>query len=59
MLTPCRLSLFCLSQISSILTDIAAKEGLTLSADLSSTIAEESSRNLRRAILMLESAKVK
>ena len=48
-----------LLQIASILTHIAAKENLALDATLSTNIAEESSRNLRRAILMLESAKVK
>ena len=46
-------------EISSILTSIAAKESLNISAELASGIAEESGRNLRRAILMMEAAKVK
>jgi replication factor C subunit 3/5 len=46
-------------EISGILNDIAAKEGLTVSPQLTLSIAEESQRNLRRAILMMEAAKVK
>ena len=47
------------SQIASILTHIAADQHLTVAPGLAQTIAEESSRNLRRAILMMEAAKVK
>jgi replication factor C subunit 3/5 len=47
------------SQIAKILTDIASKENLSVSSALALSIAEESGRNLRRAILMLEAAKVK
>jgi len=46
-------------EISKILGEIASKEGLNMTPELGMSIAEESARNLRRAILMLESAKVK
>lgn len=38
---------------------ICKKEGLTLPDELASTISQNSERNLRRAILMLEASKVK
>jgi hypothetical protein len=47
------------AQIASILTHIAADQNLSVAPALAQTIAEESSRNLRRAILMMEAAKVK
>ncbi len=46
-------------EISLILSDIAAKEGMHVTPELCANIAKESTRNLRRAILMLESARVK
>jgi replication factor C subunit 3/5 len=46
-------------EIVHVLTGIAAKENLAVQADLCENIANECSRNLRRAILMLEAAKVK
>lgn len=46
-------------EIAQILGHIAAKESLNVSPELALTVAEESSRNLRRAILMLEAAKVR
>lgn len=38
---------------------ICKKEGLTLPDELAITISQNSERNLRRAILMLEASKVK
>ena len=58
-LSMCRACLPACSQIASILTHIAADQHLTVAPGLAQTIAEESSRNLRRAILMMEAAKVK
>jgi len=46
-------------EIANILTHIAGKEGLNVPQPLALSIAEESGRNLRRAILMMEAAKVK
>ena len=43
------------NQIVSILQSVARKESITLSSELALTIAQSSNRNLRRAILMLES----
>ncbi len=46
-------------QISQVLLNIAKKEGLSLPQDISNRIAEQSERNLRKAILTLEAMKVK
>lgn len=46
------------SEIVTVLQYVAKKEGLTLPLDFATRIAEKSERNLRRAILMLETAKV-
>lgn len=45
-------------QIKAILQQISKKEGLSLPQELSERIVEKSDRNLRRAILMLETCKV-
>ena len=45
-------------EVCSVLSTVAKKEGLNLPNDLASRIAEKSNRNLRRAILMLQSCKV-
>lgn len=45
-------------EIVTSLQHVANKEGLTLPDELAFSIAQKSQRNLRRAILMLESAKV-
>ena len=45
-------------ELCSVLSTVAKKEGLNLPNDLASRIAEKSNRNLRRAILMLQSCKV-
>ncbi|XP_076241800.1 replication factor C subunit RfC38 [Calliopsis andreniformis] len=47
-----------ISEIKSILHSVCKREGLTLPDELAVRIAETSSRNLRRAILMLEACKV-
>jgi len=44
--------------ICSVITNIAKKEGCSLPAQLAQRISEKSSRNLRRAILMVEACKV-
>lgn len=46
-------------EICDVLNFVADKEGLTLPEDLAVALAQKSNRNLRRAILMLEGAKVK
>lgn len=46
------------SEIQSVLQVIAGKEGLVLPPQLAAKIAMQSGRNLRRAVLMLEAAKV-
>lgn len=45
-------------QISLVLTQVAKKENITLPEALAVNIARESNRNLRKALLMLEAAKV-
>jgi replication factor C subunit 3/5 len=45
-------------QITAVLQNVAKKEFITLPPTLASTIARESNRNLRKALLMLEAAKV-
>jgi len=45
-------------EICSVLTVVAKKEGCSLPSQLAERIADKSHRNLRRAILMLEAAKV-
>lgn len=45
--------------IGTILNQIALKENIKISPELTAGIIEESGRNLRKAILMLENAKVK
>ena len=45
-------------EVVSVLMTVAKKEGLSLPTDLASRIGEKSNRNLRRAILMLQSCKV-
>lgn len=44
--------------VAETLMNIGAKEGVTCPRELALTIAQQSDRNLRRAILMLEAAKV-
>lgn len=44
--------------VVNVLMNISKKEGLSLPTDLAARIAEKSGRNLRRAILMLQSCKV-
>eukprot|EP00993_Chasmostoma_nieuportense_P001763 NODE_2614_length_1136_cov_67.844400_g2494_i0.p1 GENE.NODE_2614_length_1136_cov_67.844400_g2494_i0~~NODE_2614_length_1136_cov_67.844400_g2494_i0.p1 ORF type:complete len:346 (+),score=92.55 NODE_2614_length_1136_cov_67.844400_g2494_i0:65-1102(+) len=46
------------AEIATVLASVAKKEGLTLPEQLADRIAHSSDRNLRRAILMLESTKV-
>jgi replication factor C subunit 3/5 len=46
------------NDIVSVLKHVARQEGLTLPDPLAVTIARESSRNLRRAVLMLEACTV-
>lgn len=48
-----------IGEIISILQYIAKKENINLPIDFANRIAEKSDRNLRRAILMLETAKVR
>ena len=48
-----------LSEISEVLISIAKKQGFSLPAQLALRIAESSRRNLRRAILQLESTKIR
>jgi len=48
-----------IEEICRILSNIAKKEGLTLPDPLAQTIAKQSERNLRLAILMLEATKIK
>lgn len=45
-------------QIVAILQNVCRKEGITLPPELAQRISEKSERNLRRAILMLETCKV-
>ena len=45
--------------VVSVLSMVAKKEGLNLPTELASRISEKSNRNLRRAILMLQSCKVR
>ena len=45
-------------EIIALLTATAAKEGLTLPIGLAAKLAAQSGRNLRRALLTLEAAKV-
>lgn len=45
-------------QITTVLQNVAKKESITLPPTLALTIARESNRNLRKALLMLEAAKV-
>ncbi|KAI8622567.1 replication factor C 3 [Chytriomyces sp. MP71] len=45
--------------ITKVLTKVAVKEDFTLPASFAAQIADKSNGNLRRALLMLESAKVK
>jgi replication factor C subunit 3/5 len=47
-----------IDDICSILANICRKENITLPAEMAKNIATTSDRNLRRAILMLEAAKV-
>lgn len=47
------------AQIANTLQGIAKKEGITLPKEFAARIAEQSERNLRKAILTLEAAKVK
>ena len=46
-------------QIVHVLNGIAKKEGISLPNEFAVRLAEQSDRNLRKAILMLEAAKVK
>jgi len=45
-------------EVVTVLTSVAKKEGLNLPSELAKRISEKSNRNLRRAILMLQSCKV-
>jgi replication factor C subunit 3/5 len=45
-------------QICNILQGVCVKEGLTYNAVLGKEIAHKSERNLRRALLMLETCRV-
>ena len=45
-------------EVCSVLSCVSKKEGLSLPSELAMRIAEKSNRNLRRAILMLQSCKV-
>jgi len=45
-------------EVCSVLSSVAKKEGLNLPNELAGRIAEKANRNLRRAILMLQSCKV-
>ncbi|PRP85924.1 replication factor C subunit 3 [Planoprotostelium fungivorum] len=56
---PVRVPLPTIKEITSTLQSIAKKEGVNLSTDLANRIAEQSGRNLRKAILSFEAAKVK
>jgi replication factor C subunit 3/5 len=47
-----------LPEIVTVITGVAKREGCNLPAPLANRIAEKSSRNLRRAILMVEACKV-
>ena len=47
-----------LTEVSSVITAVAKKEGCVLPQQLATRIAERSRRNLRRAILMVEACKV-
>ena len=47
-----------LEDIASVLTEVARKEGLDLPKELAMRIADTSGRNLRRALLMLQAARV-
>jgi replication factor C subunit 3/5 len=46
-------------EVLQVLLDISKKEKITLPLELANKIVEQSERNLRRAILMLEATKVK
>ena len=47
-----------LEDVASVITKVAKKEGCSLPPQLAQRIAEKSKRNLRRAILLVESCKV-
>jgi replication factor C subunit 3/5 len=47
-----------IDEIASVVTEVGKKENLTVSPELATRIANESNRNLRRALLMLETAAV-
>jgi len=47
-----------LQEVATVITGVAKKEGCNLPPQLATRIAERSSRNLRRAILMVEACKV-
>lgn len=46
------------SSLFFLLQNVCKKEGLTLPTSLAEKIADKSERNLRRALLMLETCKV-
>ena len=56
---PIRIPAPTLAEVCKGLQHVAAKEAITLPHELAARIAERSNRNLRRAILMLEAARVK
>ena len=51
-------SYFLRAQVVQILQSTCRKEGLTLPSELAKRIAEQSGRNLRRALLMCEACRV-